>query len=339
MTSLWGGYIIRVMSIQSKIVGTGSYLPERVLTNQDLEKMVDTSDTWIRERTGISERRLSSPQERTSDMALIAARRALESAGLEAKDIDMIVFATVTADQPMPSAACTLQAKLGCGPIMAFDISAACTGFVYALSVADGMIRSGQVKTALVIGAEKLSSIVDYRQRETCILFGDGAGAVILRASEGGASGFQGFDLRANGQLGELLTLKAHRPDDPFAGVTHVELPYVYMRGREIFKSAVRAMTESCNTVLKKNGLTAGDVDWLIPHQANIRIIEAVGEAVGVPPEKAIVNIQRTGNISSATIPVAFDEAVRAGRIQRGQRVLMTAFGGGLTYGATLLTF
>jgi 3-oxoacyl-[acyl-carrier-protein] synthase-3 len=330
------------MPTVSKITGTGSYLPERVLTNHDLEKMVETSDAWIRERTGIARRHLARPDEKTTDLALIASRDAIAKAGLEPKDIEAIVFATVTPDQVMPAAGCTLQAKLGCGQIMAFDLSAACSGFVYGLNVADGFIRMGQYKHVLVVGAESLSRIVNWKDRETCILFGDGAGAVVLSAAEADgkdSSQFYSFSTRANGTLGHLLSLDTGRPDDQMLHPESMKMPYVHMRGREIFKSAVRAMADSCEAVLKANGLTNEDVDWVIPHQANIRIIQAVGDLLKIDPKKIIINIEETGNVSSATIPVAFDQAVGDGRIKRGHTVLFTAFGGGLTYGATVFKY
>lgn len=333
-----------VMSISTrravKIAGTGSFLPERVLTNLDMEKLVETSDAWIQERTGIARRHIAAGEERNTDMAKKAAEAALSSAGLSAQDIDTIIFATVTPDQIMPSAACTLQAKLGCRPIMAFDLSAACSGFVYALSVADSMIATGQCTNVLVVGAEKLSGIVDFTDRETCILFGDGAGAVVLTpAAAGDRNAFHAFHSRSNGNLGDLLYLDSGRPQDGLARVESGAIPYVHMKGREIFKSAVRAMADCAQTVLQAHGKSAEDVDWFIPHQANIRIIQAVGDLLGMPSEKTIVNIQDTGNTSSATIPIAFDQAVRDGRIRRGQTVLFGAFGAGLTSGAALFTF
>lgn len=329
------------MSIVTRVAGTGHYLPERILSNLDLEKMVDTSDAWIRERTGILRRHIAAPNELNTDMSMQSATRALKAANLKPTDIDLIIYGTITPDRTMPSAACTLQAKLGCGPTMAFDVSAACSGFLYSLNMADAMIRSGQFKTALVVGAETLSRIVNFKDRETCILFGDGSGAFVLQAAEDSQSSrFYGFEMHANGALGDLLSLEHGRTTDPLgAEATTMQIPFVHMKGREIFKSAVRAMSESCATVLKANGMTADDVHWLIPHQANIRIIQAVGEYLGIDAQKVIVNISETANTSSATIPIAFDEAVRDGRIKRGQNVLLTAFGGGLTYGATLLKF
>lgn len=331
------------MPIASKIAGTGSFLPERVLTNHDLEKMVETSDAWIRERTGIIRRHVASANEKTSDLALRASEQALAVAGLKASDIDAIIFATVTPDQIMPSAACTLQSKLGCGPIYSFDLSAACSGFLYSLNLADTLVRSGQVRNVLVVGAETLSRIVNFKDRETCILFGDGAGVMIVSAVDQDTdrhSRFLSFSLRANGTLGHLLSLETGRPADALAvEAAGATLPFVQMKGREIFKSAVRAMADSCDNVLQANKLQASDIDWVIPHQANIRIIQAVGDMLGVGSEKIIANIAETGNTSSASIPIAFDQAVRDGRIQRGQTVLLTAFGAGLTYGAAVLRY
>ena len=328
------------MSIQARISGTGSYLPERVLTNFDLEKLVETSDAWIRERTGIASRHVAAVNQTNTDMALEAARRALETAQLKPSDIDAIIFATVTPDQVMPSSACTLQSKLGCGPIVAFDLSAACSGFIYSLNLADSWVRTGQYKHVLVVGSEALSRVVNFKDRETCILFGDGAGCVVVSADETSKAGFHSFYLRANGSLGELLSLDTGRPQDPMDFEAAVaDLPYVHMRGREIFKSAVRAMSESCEAVMKAHGITHKEVDWFIPHQANIRIIQAVGDSLGIDSKKAIINIENTGNTSSATIPIAFDQAVRDGRIRRGQTVMLGAFGAGLTYGATLFTY
>ncbi len=328
------------MPQSSRISGTGSYLPERILTNHDLEKMVDTSDAWIRERTGIETRHIAAPGEMTTDMAYNAAKRALQSAKLQPSDIEGIIFATVTPDQTMPSAACMLQTKLGCPANFAFDISAACSGFIFALNLGDSLLRTSGMKNILVIGAESLSRIVNFKDRETCILFGDGAGAVVLTATGDEQSRFLGFHVRSNGTFGELLTLKSGRPVDPLNPLAEaVEMPFVHMKGREVFKAAVRAMSESCEAVLTANQLTHKDVDWFIPHQANVRIIQSVGNSLGISPEKVIMNIRETGNTSSATIPVAFDQAVRDGRIQRGQTVLFAAFGGGLTYGATVFKF
>jgi 3-oxoacyl-[acyl-carrier-protein] synthase-3 len=330
----------RRMQLHSRIAGTGSYLPDRILSNFDLEKMVETSDAWIRERTGIEKRHIAAPGQTTTDLAANAAKQALMMAGLKAEDIDGIIFATVTPDQIMPSAACLLQMKLGCAANFAFDISAACSGFVFALQLADSLIRTGSLKNVLVIGAETLSRIIDFKDRETCILFGDGAGAVVLSATDKSESQFYGFHTRSNGSLGDLLSLKSGRPDNPLALESKMaELPFVHMKGREIFKNAVRAMAESAESVLKMSQLTHEDVNWFIPHQANVRIIQSVGTHLGIDPEKVIVNIAETGNTSSATIPIAFDQAVRDQRIKRGQTVLFAAFGAGLTYGATAFRF
>ena len=329
--------------IAARIAGTGSHVPERRLTNFELEKMVETSDAWIKDRTGISARRIAAPEVGTTDLAGAAARRALESAEMSAGEIDGIIVATVTSERIMPSAACVLQSSLGCRPILAFDVSAACSGFLYALSVADSFIQTGRMRTCLVVGAECLSRIVDYRDRETCVLFGDGAGAVVLeRAAEGEPGRFLSFHLSANGGQADQLTLKSVAGGGgPFADplVTSVGKPFVEMRGREIFKSAVTAMRDRCREALVENGLTVEQIDWFIPHQANRRIIDAVGSQLGFAPERVIVNLETLGNTSSASIPIAFDEAARSGRIRRGQKVMMAAFGGGLTSASAMLEY
>lgn len=326
---------------RTRISGTGSYLPEKLLTNADIEKLVDTNDQWIRERTGIEVRHIAADDQATSDLGLIAAQRALEAAGLQATDIDLIIFCTVTPDHVMPSAACLLQRKLGARQVMSFDLSAACSGFIYGLSVADQFIRTGVHKHVLVVGAEVLHRYVNYKDRETCILFGDGAGAVIAsRATEKDDSRILSFHLRADGNLGDLLLLPAGGSAIPFSqNVLDQQMQYVQMKGREIFKNAVRAMSETCQEALDTNGLSIDEIDWLIPHQANLRILDAVGRHFGIPPEKVVVNVQRTGNTSAATIPIALDEAVRDGRIKREQMVLLTAFGAGLTSGSLLFKF
>jgi 3-oxoacyl-[acyl-carrier-protein] synthase-3 len=325
----------------SKISGTGSYLPERILTNADLEKMVDTNDAWISERTGIKERHLAAEGQFTTDLAYNAAIKALEMAKLTAQDLDLIIFATVTPDQVMPSAACVLQKKLGARQITAFDLSAACSGFIYASSVADQFIRSGMYKHVLVIGAEVLQRVVNYKDRETCILFGDGAGAAIYsRAEANEPSRILSTHLRADGTLGELFVLPAGGSAMPFSQeVLDNGSQYVRMKGREIFKNAVRTMSQVCQESLDANGMAMDQVDWLIPHQANLRIIDAVGSHFGIDPTKVIVNVQRTGNTSAASVPIALDEAVRDGRIKRGQNVILTAFGAGLTSGSLLMRF
>jgi 3-oxoacyl-[acyl-carrier-protein] synthase-3 len=303
--------------------------------------MVETSDQWITERTGIKSRHIAAKGEFTTDLAYQAAEEAMAAAKITSADLDAILFATVTPDQVMPSAACTLQAKLKCGEIMALDMSAACSGYIYSVATADQYIRSGTYKNVLVIGAEILSSIVNYKDRGTCILFGDGAGAVVVgRAKENSKSQVLGFHLAADGTLGEHLTLPGGGSKRPASEETIREgLHYVHMNGREIFKSAVRAMTKSSQKVLENAKISASEVNWLIPHQANMRIIEAVGSHLGIPIDRVITNIADTGNTSSASIPIAFDQAVRAGRINRGDLVLQTAFGGGLTYGSLLFRY
>lgn len=325
----------------TRISGTGSYLPEKLLTNFDLEKLVETNDAWIVERTGIKHRHIARPDQATSDLALIAAQRALEAAKLSPKDLDMIIFCTVSADQPTPSASCVLQHKLGARPVMSMDLGAACTGFVYGLSVADQFIRTGMYKHVLVVGAEVLHRYVNYKDRETCILFGDGAGAVIAsRAEPGSDSEILSQHLRADGSLGELFILAAGGSKMPFSpAVLEGGHHYLKMRGREIFKHAVRTMSEVCQEALDANEMKMDQIDWLIPHQANLRIIDAVGKHFGIPGEKVIVNVGETGNTSAATVPIAFDEAIRDGRIKRGQHVLLTAFGSGLTSGSLLMKY
>lgn len=326
---------------RSRVAGTGSYLPSRVLTNADLEKMVDTNDQWIVERTGIKHRHLASSDEAASDLALVASQNALKDAGLTAQDLDAIIVCTVSGDQVMPSTACVLQHKLGARNIMAFDLTAACSGFVYGLSVADQFVRTGVYKHILVVGTEVLHRFVNYQDRETCILFGDGAGAWILsRASAEDKNTILSSHLHADGSLGELFVLPAGGSKLPLsAEVLESKSQYVRMKGREIFKHAVRTMTLSCQEALDANGMTAEQVDWLIPHQANNRIIEAIAEYYEFPKEKVVVSVHETGNTSAASIPLAFQMAKEDGRIKRGQVVLLTAFGAGLTSGSLLLRY
>lgn len=325
----------------SRVAGTGSYLPVKTLSNTDLEKMVDTNDQWIRERTGIERRHIAAPDETTSDLAYKATLEALKDAGMKASDIEMIIFATVTGDQVMPSSACVLQNKLGLKSIPAFDLSAACSGFVYALSVADQFIRTGAYKNILVVGAEVISRFVNYKDRETCILFGDAAGAFIFsRAEANDKNIILSSHLRAEGSLGDLFVLPAGGAKMPFSQeVLDTDAQFVKMKGREIFKHAVRTMSSTCNEALTSNQVTMDQVDWLIPHQANWRIMEAVAEYFGFPKEKVISIVHEMGNTSAATIPVAFDTAKKDGRIQRGQLILFTAFGAGLTSGSALLRY
>jgi 3-oxoacyl-[acyl-carrier-protein] synthase III len=326
---------------RSKIAGTGSYLPERRLTNSDLEKLVETNDQWIRERTGIVARRICAKGQVTTDLALEAANQALAAASLSPADLDMIIFATVSGDQIMPNSACVLQRKLGCRDIMALDISAACSGFVYALSIGDQFIKTGHYRHILLIGAEVLHPYVNYKDRETCILFGDGAGAAVLsRAEDGDESHVLSTHIHADGQISDLFVLPAGGSALPFSQeVLDNELQYVKMKGREIFKHAVRTMAQSCEEALKANDMDPGKISWVIPHQANVRIIEAVAKHFGIGMDRVIVEIEEMGNTSAATVPVALDRAVRDGRIQRGQFVLLTAFGAGITSGSALLRF
>jgi 3-oxoacyl-[acyl-carrier-protein] synthase III len=330
------------MMYRSRIAGTGSYLPEKVLTNQDLEKLVDTQDQWIRERTGIERRHIASDDEATTDLALKATQRALESSGKSAQDLDLIIFCTVTGDQVMPSSACVLQAKLGCErTIAAFDLSAACSGFVYGLSVADQFIRSGMYQTVLVVGAEVIHRFINYEDRETCILFGDAAGAFILeRAPQEDSCVIMSSHLRAEGALGDLFVLAAGGSKIPLSTqALENKDHFVRMKGREIFKNAVRTMSSVCQEALEANNVSISEVSWLVPHQANWRIMEAVASHFDFPKDKVISIVHEMGNTSAATVPVAFDTGVRDGRIQRGQFVLLTAFGAGLTAGSVLLRY
>lgn len=319
----------------ARITGTGACLPEKVLTNADLERMVETSDAWIRERTGIRERHIAAEGETTCDLAEAAARRALDAAGIEARKIDLIVVATTTPDRVFPSTACLLQARLGIHGCAAFDVQAVCTGFVYALAVAEKFIRTGAARRALVVGAETLSRILDWNDRSTCVLFGDGAGAVVLEASE--RAGILSTHLHADGHYEHLLTVPAgisEHPERFRSGEATVR-----MKGNEVFRMAVNTLGRMVTEVLHANGLKKADIDWLIPHQANIRIIAATARKLDMPMERVVVTVDRHGNTSAASIPLALDTAVRDGRVQPGATVLMEAFGGGFTWGAALLRF
>ena len=321
--------------------GTGSYLPEAVLTNFDLEKMVDTHHDWIVERTGIHRRHIAAPHEATSDLAYQASRRALEAAGLTPGDLDMILLATVSPDQIMPNTACVLQRKLGAPKIMAVDLSAACSGFVYGLAIADQFIKTGVYKNILVVGTEVLSRMVDYTDRTTCILFGDGAGAAIAsRARDDQPGDIFSVHLHADGQLGDLFELpgggSVHPPSHE---MLDQKLQFVRMKGQEIFKHAVRTMSQCCQEALDANQATKNDIDWVIPHQANFRILDAVAKHFGLPMEKVIVNLQETGNTSAASVPIALDQAIRAGKIQRGHKLMLAAFGAGITSGSIYLQY
>ncbi|ATB32482.1 beta-ketoacyl-ACP synthase III [Melittangium boletus] len=323
---------------RTQIIGTGSYAPEKVLTNADLEKIVDTSDAWITERTGIRERRLAAPGEATSDMAVRAAQRALEQAGVRPEELDLIVVGTVTADMPMPSCAALVQAKLGARRAFAFDVAAACAGALYALSVADQFIRTGQVKRALVIGAELLSRALNWEDRNTCVLFGDGAGALVIAPTEDPERGLLSTHLYTDGTFADILAIPGggslHPPSER---VLEERLHTVHMNGREVFKFAVRALAESTHTALKANGLHPRDVAHVIAHQANVRIIESVMQRLEMPIEKCWLNLGEYGNTSSASLPMTLDEAHRSGRLESGDVVAMMAIGAGMTWGSAVM--
>jgi 3-oxoacyl-[acyl-carrier-protein] synthase-3 len=319
----------------SRISGTGGYLPARVLTNAELEKTVDTTDEWIVSRTGVRERRIAADGENTVDLAEHAARRAIQAAGLEEDAIDLIVLATTTPDQVFPSTACLLQRRLDIHGCPAFDVQAVCAGFVYALDVADKFVRTGSARCALVVGAETFSRIIDWHDRSTCVLFGDGAGAVVIEATD--VPGIISSHLHADGRYKELLEVPAgvsQGYDKLLNGRA-----YVTMGGAEVFKVAVNTLGDIVDETLQANNMQKSDVDWLVPHQANIRIIAATARRLGLPMDQVVVTVDRHGNTSAASIPLAFDEAVRDGRIRRGQIVLMEGFGGGFTWGSVLLRY
>uniref|UniRef100_A0A832I454 Beta-ketoacyl-[acyl-carrier-protein] synthase III n=1 Tax=Eiseniibacteriota bacterium TaxID=2212470 RepID=A0A832I454_UNCEI len=319
------------------ITGTGMYVPERVLANRELERLVDTSDEWIVERTGIRERRIAAPEEASSDLALIAARRALAMARVEPKDVDQIVLATTTPDRILPSCACTLQHRLGATRAAAYDMFAACTGFVFGLGLARGLIGAGVAERVLVVGVETLSRIVDYSDRNTCVLFGDGAGAALFEACAPG-HGVLAVDMHSDGELGEVLEVPAGISRNPASDHTvRAREHFIRMQGKKLFPFAVRSMEDSVRRCLDEAGLAAADLDVVVPHQANLRIIDAVRERLGLPAEKMYVNIDRYGNTSSASIPIALDELVRAGRIRPGDHVALAAFGGGATWGGSVM--
>ncbi|MBX9660919.1 MAG: ketoacyl-ACP synthase III [Nitrospiraceae bacterium] len=322
--------------MKSRITGTGSYAPSRVMTNTELERMVATSDDWIRERTGIRERHIAASGEACSDLAVQAGRRALEAAGLAASDLDMILVATCTGDYPLPATACLVQHQLGATKAAACDLSAACCGFVYALSVADAYVRTG-MRHVLVIGSEVMSAITDWSDRNTCILFGDGAGAAVVSASDG-ERGILSTHLRSDGSLCELITVPAGGSRTPLSEQVVAERAhFIKMKGNETFKVAVRTLEEIARETLAANQLQVEDLDLYVPHQANMRILKAVMERLGLPLEKVMVNLERYGNTSAASIPIALDEAVRAGRVQDGSLVMLGAFGAGLTWASALI--
>ena len=323
--------------IYSRIVGTGSYLPPRVVTNDELSKKLDTSDSWIQERTGIRQRHIADASQASSDLALEASNRALAAAGVNAADIDLILVATSTPDFIFPSTACLLQAKLGVKGCAAFDVQAVCSGFVYALATADSMIKNRMAKKALVVGAEVFSRILDWNDRGTAVLFGDGAGAAIMRPSTNGR-GIVSTYMKSDGTLADLLNRPAggavHPPDEQ---MLKDRSHFVHMAGREVFKAAVLTMADACDTALARAGLVAGELDLLIPHQANVRIIEATAKHAGLPMDKVFVNVDRYGNTSAASVAIALDEAVRTGRLKPGMKVMLVAFGAGFTWASMVL--
>jgi len=319
--------------IYSRIAGTGSYLPEKVLTNHDLEKMVDTTDQWITDRTGIKKRHIIADDETTTDLAYQASLKAMEAAGISKNDIDMIIVATTTPTRIFPSTASLLQEKLGIGGCPAFDIQAVCTGFVYALTVADKFIKAGGVNNVLVIGAEAFSRIIDWTDRNTCVLFGDGAGAVVLQASE--EPGVLSTHIHSDGNFNQLL----HVPTGPGSNDFNEDTAYVDMQGNEVFKIAVKTLSTIVDETLEANNLDKKDIDWLIPHQANIRIIAATARKLNMSMDHVVVTVDEHGNTSAASIPLALDVAVRDGRIKRGETLLFEAFGGGFTWGSALIKY
>ena len=321
----------------SKIIGTGSYLPNEAVSNDELAARlakdgVETSDEWIRSRTGITQRHIASPNQTSSDLAMFAAQSALEMAGVGALEIDLIIVATTSPDMTFPSTACILQSKIGADNAAAFDVQAVCSGFVYALTTADAMIRAGQAKKALVVGAEVFSRMLDWRDRGTCVLFGDGAGAVVLSASD--EPGILASKIHANGRLNSILQVSSSIQNGQVVGN-----PYLYMDGQAVFKNAVTALGDVAVEVLESAKMSAEQLDWLIPHQANIRIIQATAKRLDFPMDKVVVTVDQHGNTSAASVPLALDTAVRDGRIQKGHTVLVQGVGGGFTWGANLFRF
>jgi 3-oxoacyl-[acyl-carrier-protein] synthase-3 len=317
--------------IRSRIVGTGSYLPQKIVTNEELSARVETSDAWIQERTGIRQRHIADSTQASSDLALEASRRALEAAGMKAEELDLIVVATSTPDYVFPSTACLLQAKLGVKGSAAFDVQAVCSGFVYGIATADNFIRAGTHKRALVVGAEVFSRILDWKDRTTCVLFGDGAGAVVLAASD--KPGVHASVLRADGSYSGILSV----PGNICAGAI-TGSPYLQMQGNQVFKIAVKVLDEVARETVAAAGMRLEDVDWLIPHQANVRILEATAKRLGLPRERLVVTVDHHANTSAASVPLALDEYVRAGKIKSGHRVMLQGVGGGFTWGASLVT-
>jgi 3-oxoacyl-[acyl-carrier-protein] synthase-3 len=319
------------------IIGTGRYVPEKVLSNHDLEQMVETSDEWIRERTGIRERRIAAPDQAASDLAFQAAQRALAMAGIDATELDHIILATTTPDRLLPSCACTVQQKLGATRAAAYDVFAACTGFVFGLGIANGLVSGGMANRVLVIGVEVLTRITDFKDRNTAVLFGDAAGAAIIQACEPGR-GILAVDMHSDGELGDVLEIPAGISRNPASVETvNGRQHFIRMQGKKLFPFAVRSMEDSMRKVMTTAGWSASDLTLCIPHQANLRIIDAVRERLQVPEERMVVNIDRYGNTSSASIPVALDECVRAGRLGPGDKLAMCGFGGGVTWGAVAI--
>ncbi len=316
----------------ARILGTGSYLPAQALSNAELAARVETSDEWIVSRTGIRQRHIAAPDEKTSDLALKAAERAIASAGIDRADIDLIIVATTTSDMMFPSTACILQEKLGLPGVPAFDVQAVCAGFIYALSTANAYIRSGQARNVLVVGAEIFSRILDWNDRRTCVLFGDGAGAVVLGASD--EAGILSTHLHADGRYKDILNVPANLVDGEING-----RPFLHMDGQAVFKFAVKALSELAAKTLEANGLQKSDLDWLVPHQANLRIIEATAKHLHLPMDKVVVTLPDHANTSAASIPLALDAAVRDGRIQRGQLIMLEGIGGGFAWGSALLCY
>jgi 3-oxoacyl-[acyl-carrier-protein] synthase III len=324
----------------SRILGTGHYLPSKVLTNADLEKIVDTSDTWIRTRTGIHQRHVAAPEEASSDMASHAARAAIEAAGILPTDIDLILVATVTPDMPLPSTAMFVQQKIGAKPhCPGMDIVAACAGFVYGLSTADAFIRAGAAKHVLVIGVELLTRIVDWDDRSTCVLFGDGAGAVVVGPSEPGSGrGILTTRIHADGSLSGALCIPGGGSRTPFSvDVLEKKQHLVHMHGQDVFKFAVKALSQATTAAIADAGLTEAEIDWVIPHQANTRILDGVQQRVNIPKERFFINIQDTANTSSASVPIALDQAVRSGAVKEGQNIVFCALGGGIAWGSAVV--
>jgi 3-oxoacyl-[acyl-carrier-protein] synthase III len=325
--------------LRSKIIGTGAYVPEKIITNSDLEKIVETSDSWIRERTGIKERRIAPIDVPVSHLAFGAAERALKEAMVDPLEIDLIITGTVTPDMQMPATACLVQQKLGAERAAAFDVSAACSGFLYALSIGDQFIRSGMYQRVLVIGADMFSKVVDWSNRDTCILFSDGAGAMLLEATTSEKHRvIKSTHLFSDGRHGDKLFIPGGGSLNPASHETlHEGMHYVKMRGNELFKIAVKAMADAAEVALQHNGLTTADIDLVVPHQANLRMMEAIAKKLSVPMEKVMVTVDYYGNSSAATVPTAFDKALRTGRIQEGDTVLAVAFGAGVTWASTLI--